>query len=177
MTKHRRTPKRRPPTPRPGLVARLWAWLRRLLRPKVVGPVRVVLDTNIFVGAIMGPGSGSSRVVDLWEAGRLRAVVTKDTFHEARLVLRDHGGIRRRRDYREKAARLMERLEKKSAWVHADPLPYPVSEDPSDDKFLAAAAAGRADFIISNDGHLWRLRGYKGVKILPAKPFLERIGE
>ena len=48
-----------------------------------------------------------------------------------------------------------------------------ISDDPSDNKYLACAHEGEADYIVSGDHHLLDLKSYKGIKILKAKPFLD----
>ena len=47
-----------------------------------------------------------------------------------------------------------------------------VKEDPDDDKFIEAAFAGKAEYIISKDRHLLNINQYSGVKILPPEDFL-----
>jgi hypothetical protein len=44
--------------------------------------------------------------------------------------------------------------------------------DPKDDKYLALAAAGQADVIVSSDDHLRRLHPWRGVSILSPTDFL-----
>ena len=41
-----------------------------------------------------------------------------------------------------------------------------IEDDSDDDKFLEAAMAGNADFIISQDKHLLKLGEYEGIKII-----------
>jgi predicted nucleic acid-binding protein len=41
-----------------------------------------------------------------------------------------------------------------------------VRADPSDDKLLECAVAGRADYIVSGDEHLLELREHGGVRVL-----------
>ena len=46
-----------------------------------------------------------------------------------------------------------------------------VSADPTDNKIIECAVAGRAHFIVSGDRHLLDLREYNGVKIITARKF------
>jgi len=50
-----------------------------------------------------------------------------------------------------------------------------IRDDPSYDKFIRCAQAGKATFIISGDQHLIRLKSYGQVKILTATHFLEKV--
>ncbi len=50
-----------------------------------------------------------------------------------------------------------------------------VSPDPDDDKFLACALEGQADYIVTGDPHLLNLKQYHGINILKPYEFLKRI--
>jgi predicted nucleic acid-binding protein len=58
--------------------------------------------------------------------------------------------------------------------VLAPALPSVIHDDPSDDKFLEAAVAGRAPYIISGDKHLLRLSVFQGIQILKPRDFVQR---
>lgn len=63
-----------------------------------------------------------------------------------------------------------------SAAVIVQPMTAPsVCRDPSDDKFLAAAEAGNADFIVSEDNDLLSLIEYKGIRICTAGVVLQEL--
>jgi len=44
-----------------------------------------------------------------------------------------------------------------------------------DNKFLAAAVVGRADYIVSGDKHLLSLEEFEGIPILNSRQFLQVI--
>jgi len=46
-----------------------------------------------------------------------------------------------------------------------------IKEDPEDNKILAAAVAGKADYIISGDAHLLGLKSYEGIEIVTPNGF------
>ena len=50
-----------------------------------------------------------------------------------------------------------------------------ISRDPDDDKFLALAAIGQADAIISGDRDLLELVTYEGIPILTPAQFMQRV--
>jgi predicted nucleic acid-binding protein len=74
---------------------RLFHWLRKLIRP--TPKWRAVLDTNIFVAALIDRQNASGRILALWETGELDLVVSPGTFREMELVLDNHGLLRRGR--------------------------------------------------------------------------------
>jgi predicted nucleic acid-binding protein len=50
-----------------------------------------------------------------------------------------------------------------------------VTDDPSDNKFIEAAMAGKAKLIVSGDNHLLELKSFKDISIITAKEFLKRL--
>lgn len=50
-----------------------------------------------------------------------------------------------------------------------------IREDPEDNKILEAALEAKADYIVSGDWHLLKLKEFKGIKIMKARQFLEEI--
>ena len=47
-----------------------------------------------------------------------------------------------------------------------------IQADPTDNKYLACALEGEADYIVSGDRHLLDVGLYQGLKIIKAKEFL-----
>jgi len=57
-----------------------------------------------------------------------------------------------------------------------DPPDVKVCSVPDDDKFLATAVGGRADYLVTGDvGDLLQLREYKGVAIISPRDFIARL--
>jgi predicted nucleic acid-binding protein len=50
-----------------------------------------------------------------------------------------------------------------------------VRRDPDDDKFLEYAVAGRAGYLVTGDRGLRKLGSFRGITILTAGEFLERM--
>jgi len=110
-------------------------------------PLRVVLDTNVLVGAAYAPTSASRRVVDACLQGDLEAVVSPALRQEYDLILKR---AVKTRGY--DAA--LDRLLREAAVVEPTATPRVVPDDPADDKLVAAAIAGDAVAIVTNDQHL-----------------------
>ena len=51
-----------------------------------------------------------------------------------------------------------------------------VSEDPDDDKYLAAAGGSLATFVVTGDRHLLAIGQYEGVRIVSPRTFLDLLG-
>jgi uncharacterized protein len=50
-----------------------------------------------------------------------------------------------------------------------------VTQDPSDNKFIEAAVAGKAKLIVSGDNHLLEIKSFKNIPIINAKEFMKRL--
>lgn len=50
-----------------------------------------------------------------------------------------------------------------------------IENDPSDNKFLEAALAGQAIYVVSGDKHLLELGSYQGVRMITARKFLSYL--
>ena len=47
-----------------------------------------------------------------------------------------------------------------------------IKDDPSDNKYLACAYEGEADYMVSGDHHLLNIEAYEEIEILKVKTFL-----
>ncbi len=115
--------------------------------------LRVVLDTNVLVSALILKGRISGLVV-LWRMGRITPVLSRETFDEFRRVLEypkfslskgEIQGI-----LQQEILPFFEVVER------VDPVAG-VCRDPDDDKFLACAASAKAAFLVSGDKDLCSL--------------------
>ncbi|QDT14373.1 putative toxin-antitoxin system toxin component, PIN family [Alienimonas californiensis] len=123
---------------------------------------RLILDTNLLVGAAYAPGSSSGRLLAAATAGTVRLIVSPATFAEYRFIVpravRRPGGV-------ERVLAALRRAEAVVPTAEENAAARGVSEDPDDDKFLALAAAAGADALLSNDRHLLDVGEYAGVPI------------
>jgi hypothetical protein len=51
----------------------------------------------------------------------------------------------------------------------------PLSQDPDDDKYVAAAIEGRASFVVTGDPDLLALKEHEGVRIVNPRSFLNLL--
>jgi uncharacterized protein len=119
---------------------------------------RIVIDTNVFVASAYNRGSSSRRILDAVERGELQLIVSPDIQREYERII-------------PRAVRSPAELRRLRAIIAAGILVMPeanpqVTEDREDDKFLAAAIAGSAGLVVTNDPHLLRADGYHGLRIM-----------
>ena len=133
--------------------------------------IRTVIDTNVIISAILFGGI-PGELISLWKSGHIQPLASKDIIDEYIKVL---------------TYQKFKLSEKEINYIlYNEILPYfevvtlkpgqaIIQEDPSDDKFIHCANAGRASVIISGDQHLINLKSYGKIKILTLSQFLEKL--
>jgi putative PIN family toxin of toxin-antitoxin system len=131
--------------------------------------MRIVLDTNVFISGIFFTGP-PYQILKAWRDGRVQLLISPSILDEyqrigAELALKF-------RDVDLKA--FLDLLTVQAEIVLAPTLPPVIHDDPSDDKFLELAVAGKASYIISGDKHLLTLSEFQGIQILKPRDFAQR---
>lgn len=134
--------------------------------------MRVVLDTNILISALISPSAPPRQICDAWRAGRVTLLCCSEQLEEVREVIRRVAVRLRIRPF--EAGRMVNELRALTQWVGMLPV-VRRSTDPKDDYLLALAEAGGAHAIVTGDkSGLLALRQHAGAEILGARAFIER---
>jgi uncharacterized protein len=131
--------------------------------------IRIVVDTNLLVAGRWNKRSSSTKVIGFCLEGAVQAVYTKQIMDENLYIL---GKVKPPKDYLERIKRFYE-VSRKVSYGRKR---ITASRDPSDNRFLEAALAGKADYVISNDRHLLELGSFEGIMIVKPSRFVELIG-
>ena len=133
-----------------------------------MGKIKVVIDTNVFISAILFGGT-PGELIPLWKTGRILPLLSKPILDEYIRVL---------------AYPKFDLSEKEINYIlYVEMLPYAevvlpketktiIKMDPTDDKFIQCAITGNAGVIISGDHHLLHLKSYHNTPILTPADFL-----
>ena len=131
--------------------------------------MRVVIDTNIMVSAYLG---GALKVIIVaWKSGKFTLVVSDAIADEYREVLRRPKFQIEQTELDDFFSLLLDKAE---FVIPVENLNV-VTEDPSDNKFIEAAIAGKARLIVSGDNHLLELKSFKDIPIITARDFIRWI--
>jgi uncharacterized protein len=129
--------------------------------------MRVVLDTNIFISALLG---GTLRLIlDEWKVGKFTLIVTED-------VAREYLDVVHRSKFKisaEEIAAITDYLFKRAEFITPLETITVIEADPTDNKFLEAALAGNANYLVSGDSHLLELSNFRGCAIITGREFVE----
>ena len=130
---------------------------------------RVVLDTNVLVSGLLG--GTATAVIRRLRAGAFQMVLSPEIMTEYENVLN-----RPKFKLPQWAIRdLLTYIRDQADWVTPAAQESSVARDPSDDKFLFAAAGGQADWLVSADPDLLDLKEFKSIPIVPPWDFLSLI--
>ena len=118
-------------------------------------PLRVVLDTNVVLSALVFGGGAAGRVRLCWQQGTFVPLASTATVQELVRVLAYP-------KFRLSPAEQQELLADYLPWVQTvrspqPPPPVPDCRDPLDLPFMQLAVAGQADVLVSGDGDLLAL--------------------
>src|SRR5665647_879527 len=131
--------------------------------------VRVVLDTNVLVSALIDDGKPRRLVVELLD---------KHTVLLSRQMLAELADVLSRDKFTVTSSqvdRFVSSLVRMSKIVPDNARFKVVLEDPDDDKVLNTAYAGKAEFIFTGDRHLLVLEKFKKTKIINVNQMLDRL--
>ncbi len=135
--------------------------------------LRIVLDTVVFVRALINPHSRSGRLLFEY-SDRYKIVVSKPTAQELLEVIQRPELTRKYRNLAKVSPRHVIDLLSKAEAVNIDVAPR-IVRDPKDDIFITTALAGRADYLISEDKDLLALGNAAGVSVIDTQTFIELL--
>jgi putative PIN family toxin of toxin-antitoxin system len=139
--------------------------------------MRVVIDTNVIVSRYLSPRGVPAQILGYWRDAAYDLVVSEAILGEYQRTLQYerlrviHGMTD------EVVTEVITAFRELALLVEPLAMPAVVSADPADDKFLACAVAGGADYIISGDAHLLIMKEYQGIRILSPTVFLTLLNE
>jgi putative PIN family toxin of toxin-antitoxin system len=122
--------------------------------------VRVVFDTNIFVSALVLPGSHAEEALIRVLEGKDRLILSKPILDELLGVL-----ARKFSREREELARVAVWLGELAEWVRPTQR-LSVAAEEADNRILECALAGEAEAIVTGDKALLRLGKFGSVGIV-----------
>jgi putative PIN family toxin of toxin-antitoxin system len=131
--------------------------------------MRVVLDTNILISALMVQTGNPAAIYRAWQDGYFTLLTCAEHLDELRATLRKPAVAERIKPY--KAGSLVNEIKELTENIGSLPRVHR-SPDPTDDFLLALSQAGKADYLVTGDkGGLLALDRHKGTRIISASDF------
>ena len=132
--------------------------------------LRVVIDTNHIMSAILSSQGASSKLID-WmtrEEDFFQLLLSRPIWNEYRTVA-DWLIPESRREERE---RILNVLLLQADWIEPK-IQLHVCSDISDNRFLECATVGKADYLVTKNIRHFPPKEYSGVKIVKVRTFLK----
>ena len=135
--------------------------------------MRVLLDTNVLLSALLVRGTPPDRLYEAWRQGRFDLVSCKRQLEELNRVSRRP--VLRERLRPAEAGRLVNEIRRLAILCEPGKMAS-ISPDPDDDFLLAVAEAAHADYLVTGDKtDLLSLRRHAATRILTARQLVELL--
>jgi putative PIN family toxin of toxin-antitoxin system len=140
----------------------------------MAGKPRAVLDTNVFVSALISPMGKPAAVLKAARSGRF-TLVSSPPINEEIIEVLNRPRLRDRYNLGNRIFDVSFILWEVAELV-LDLPDVRICSDADDDKFLATAIGGKADYLVTGDaGDLLHLGECQGVAIVSPRDFLSRL--
>jgi putative PIN family toxin of toxin-antitoxin system len=128
--------------------------------------VRRVFDTNIFISALVIPGSLAEKAIQRIIDGEDVLLLSREILDELLTVL----ATKFSRD-KEEISRVAVTLTDMAEWIEPNLRVSALQDDP-DNRVLECAVSGEADVIVTGDREMLRMRRYGDIRIVSLKAYL-----
>ena len=119
--------------------------------------IKAVIDTNVFISSFWGGKPG--KIIELWRDGKIQLCLSDE-------ILKEYLRVMYRLNLsQERVTKLISLLGEKQNITDVNPQQHfhVIQDDPDDNIFIDCAFEGKAEFIISGDKHLLKLRNFKKI--------------
>ena len=140
---------------------------------------KLVIDTSLLVRSFISPGSYSAKLIQSWYEDKFTLLLSQEIYDEVVDVLYRPQFVKYH-FHKDRIETLLTTMISKCTFIEPYPLgqkhPFRLqSRDAKDTKFLHAALAGVADFLVSGDNDLLILKDHAQIgnlKIVTAEEIL-----
>lgn len=126
--------------------------------------IKVVLDTNVLITGVQDEASYAYRIINAVINGKIKAVINRQLEKENRLKARE---LIKDRNYKELLEDYYRQTDFTKRYSHENVVQW----DRQDNKLIAAALDGGAQFIVTEDRDLLFLGEHKGIRMVIPQEF------
>ena len=135
--------------------------------------IKVVLDTKVVISSAISSDGNPARILDMIFLEKIKNYTNNEIVEEindviARKRISEHLN-KNQKDLILNTYLVFLELVESTEKINA------VQEDADDNKFLECAISAKADYVISEDSHLLKLKEFRGIKILSPAEFVKTV--
>lgn len=137
--------------------------------------IKACLDTNVFVSGTISSSGAPFEILEALRNREFTLLTSNEIIAEISKVL-NYPKIKNAFSLTDEEIEKSLLLLGKYSQITPGELKLEViTEDPSDNIFLACAVEGKADFIISGDNHLLQVGTYQRIQIITPREFIKQL--
>jgi len=136
--------------------------------------LKAVIDTSVMVSVAFPKGELAKELRDMIADGAFTLVISKVIMAELYRVLHYPRILKQFNASQEDIDEFIGMILEHALLTKGDYDLHKITDDPTDDMFLACAMEAKADFIVSRDPHLRNLKQFRGIKIVNVREFVEK---
>lgn len=132
--------------------------------------LRVVLDTNVLVSAVITDGKPRELL--------RKGIANQFSIVTSHFIMKELVSVLRRPKFKtseDEIHRIILALIRSSEVVNVKSKFQAVKQDPKDDAIINTAYDGRADIIVTGDKHLLEMKKFRGIKLITVESMLELL--
>jgi uncharacterized protein len=137
--------------------------------------LRVVLDANVYVSALIRPEGPPGQIIRRFLRADAFEIVLSPAIVEETVRALGYPKVRKHIRAGVDPELWFEDVLLLAQLVPGDYALSGVSADADDDKYFAAAVEGRATMVVTGDPHLLTIKEYGGVRVVTPRVFLDRL--
>lgn len=137
--------------------------------------LKAVLDTNVIVSGIKKKEGVNGQILKSAIEGHFKMLISPSILQEVRRVLRYEKIWKEHLWSESEIERFLIRLAFLSELTGDTIKVNIIKEDAQDNRVLACALEGRAEYIVSGDFHLQQLEKCEGVRIISPSLFIQKL--
>jgi len=130
---------------------------------------KIVLDTNILISSVGWEGN-PRKILEKCEKKEIELIISLEQFNEFSKVL-EYPKFDFNEEQKNKFRSLISEI---ATVIQPKEKISIITEDPDDNIILEAALEGKANYIVTGDNHLLKLKQFKNISIVTAKEFLKK---
>jgi uncharacterized protein len=136
--------------------------------------MRLILDTNILLSALLSPLGAPANLLDAWERKKVTLVACDALIAELRDVA---GRAFFRARLRASAAELLAAGLRDFSFYYRDLPSGPIAPDPKDSYLLVLAEVSKAEILVTGDKELVSVKQHKSTRIITPAAMIEILEE